>query len=217
MMTLNQSLYDAEAKRRAKRDPAVTALMDRATQDLAATGLADSSLKVGRIAPDFSLPNVRGEAVSLSEVLKRGPVILSFYRGGWCPHCNMELHFLQRYLPQFKAAGASLIAISPQTPDASLSTAEKAELEFEVLSDLGNKTARDYGLVFTLPKMLHAMYANPDTINLWHNNGDKSFELPVPATFIVDAGGVVCYAFANADYSKRAEPEDILHALKRGR
>ena len=213
-MNLNQALQDAESSRRAKRDPTLTAKMDKATDDLAASGMVDSSLKEGELAPDFTLPNVKGEQVSLQNVLKDGPVVLSFYRGGWCPYCNLELRYLQQFLPQFQAAGATLIAVSPQTPDASLSTAEKEGLEFEVLSDVGNKVARSYGLVFKLPESLHAMYGNPEGINLAKDNGDKSFELPVPATYLLDTQGKVRYAFAHPDYTKRADPEAVLAALK---
>ena len=214
-MNLSEALHDAESSRRAKRDPALTAKMDKATDDLAASGVVDSSLQTGQAAPDFELPNVKGASVSLQKALASGPVVLSFYRGGWCPYCNLELRHLQDFLPQFEAAGATLIAVSPQTPDASLSTKEKDELEFEVLSDVGNKVARDYGLVFTLPENLHAMYGNPDGINLAKENGDASFELPVPATYLIDKSGTIKYAFAHADYTKRAEPEDVLEALKK--
>ena len=213
-MTLGQTLRDAEASRRAKRDPALSAKMDAATDELAESGIVDNSLKVGGQAPDFELPDVRGEPMALSDALKEGPVVLSFYRGGWCPYCNLELRHLQSYLPKFEAEGAKLIAVSPQTPNASLSTTEKDELTFTVLSDVGNKVARDYGLVFTLPESLHGMYGNPDGINLEKDNGDKSFELPVPATYVIAKDGRVAYAFAHADYTKRAEPDEVLAALK---
>lgn len=213
-MNLSEALNDAESTRRAKRDPALTAKMDKATDDLATSGMVDSSLQVGQSAPDFELSNVKGEQVSLKNALANGPVVLSFYRGGWCPYCNLELRYLQQFLPQFQDAGATLIAVSPQMPDASLSTQEKEGLEFEVLSDVGNKVAREYGLVFTLPESLHAMYGNLEGINLAKDNGDDSFELPVPATYLIDKNGTIKYAFAHADYTKRAEPEDVLKALK---
>ena len=212
-MTLTSELREAEQSRRAKRDPALTAKMDAATRELAASGIVDKSLKVGEQAPDFNLPDVKGDTVSLSEALKDGPVVLSFYRGGWCPYCNIALQHLQRHLPEFRAEGAQLITVSPQTPDASLSTAEKNALDFSVLSDTNNRVAREYGLVFTLPDSLRAMYSNPDGINLPATNSSDSFELPVAATYVIAKDSRVAYAFANADYTLRAEPDEIIKAL----
>ena len=213
-MSLATDLQEAEQSRRVKRDPAMTAKMDAATADLAASGIVDNSLKVGDKAPDFALPNVKGNTVKLSEVLAGAPVVLSFYRGGWCPYCNIALQHLQQHLGAFEAQGAKLVTVSPQTPDASLSTAEKNALEFEVLSDAGNRVARDYGLVFTLSENLHGMYGNPDGINLAATNGDGSFELPVAATYVIQQDGTVAYAFADADYTRRAEPSEIVDVLK---
>jgi len=213
-MNLAQELQEAESSRRVKRDPALTAVMDAAVEDVAKSNLVESGLKVGDKAPDFTLPNVNGSNISLSEALSKGPVILSFYRGGWCPYCNIALQHLQRHLADFKAQGAELITISPQTPDLSLSTAEKNELEFEVLSDVGNNVARSYHLMFDLPESLHGMYGNPDGINLLETNATDKFELPLASTYVIKQDGTLAYVFADADYTKRAEPSDILAALK---
>ena len=212
-MTLAQDLREAEQSRRVKRDPALTATMDAAVDDVAKSGLAEAGLKVGERAPDFSLPATKGD-VSLSKALRAGPVVLTFYRGGWCPYCNIALQHLQRSLPEIRAQGAQLIAVSPQLPDGSLSTAEKNGLEFEVLSDVGNEVARTYNLVFKLPPSLHAMYGNPEGINLTAANGSDTFELPLAATYVIKGDGRVAYTFADADYTKRAEPSEIIGVLK---
>ncbi len=182
-------------------------------RELAASGLAEQAVTVGAQAPDFELPNVHGEPVRLSDRLARGPVVLSFYRGGWCPFCNLELAALQRHLPGIKALGATLIAVAPQTPDRSLSTAEKHALEFEVLSDVGDRVARDYGLVFQVAKALRPIYRSWE-INLPAWNGDESWELPVPATYVLDRDGVVRTARVDTDYTQRMEPAEIIAALR---
>lgn len=159
------------------------------------------------------MPNATGQIVSLAEVLTRGPVVLSFYRGGWCPYCNLELQALQRHLPEIREMGASLLAVSPQTPDNSLSTAEKHQLQFDVLSDQGDQVARTYGLVFTVPPELHSIYRQWGIdIPAW--NGDESWELPLPATYVIDRGGIIRSAFVNLDYTQRMEPADILRELR---
>ena len=149
---------------------------------------------------------------TLSGLLNRGPIVLSFYRGAWCPYCNLELRALQESLPGIEAAGGQMVAISPQLPDNSLSTAEDRELSYEVLSDVGNHTARKYGLVFTLKKELRPIYKEwgADIISV---NGDDSFELPVPATFVINNNGIITYSFVDADYTNRLEPAKIIEAL----
>ncbi len=180
--------------------------------DVATSGILKSAKQVGDQAPDFSLQNALGENVSLSDYLKKGPVVLTWYRGGWCPYCNITLHALQEELPNFQAAGANLLALTPEVPDKSLSTKEKNDLQFEVLSDVGNDVAREYGIVFKLiPEVADSYQASFD---LHSYNGDESDELPLAATYIIDQQGVIRYSFLHPDYRHRAEPEDILNALK---
>ena len=166
----------------------------------------------GEQAPDFELPNVRGDDTRLTERLKQGPVVLSFYRGGWCPFCNLEFKALSDILPQIENKGASLIGISPELPDASLSTIEKHGLPFEVLSDSGNKVADKYGLVMTVYEELHPLYKEWG-IDIAAANGDDSYRLPLPATFIIKQDGSIHACYVNKDYTTRMEPEDILTAL----
>ena len=182
-------------------------------QEIINSELDKNVLKKGDHAPNFSLSNATGQIVTLGEELKKGVVILSFYRGGWCPFCNLQLRAYQQILEEIKSLGASLIAISPELPDNSLSTKEKNELEFEVLSDKGNQVAEKYGLVFVTPQAHQNVHYEFD-IPLPKVNGDDSWTVPIPATYIVDTDGVIVWAHTNPNYRWRAEPEAILNTLQ---
>lgn len=182
-------------------------------EKLYASQVAETALTVGDIAPDFTLPNVTGQPVSLYEVLKRGPVVVSFYRGGWCPFCNLELHALQLRMPEIRALGATLIGISPETPDMAMAAIDEHQLEFEVLSDLGNKTARQYGLLFTVYEEMRPLYLKWG-LDVPASNGDDSWELPVPATYIIDSNALIRAAHTDKDYTRRMEPEQIVATLR---
>lgn len=188
--------------------PAEIAAMTQADLDLSASGILDRALKAGDRAPPLTLPHSTGGVMSLAGAIKDGPVVLSFYRGGWCPYCNLELRALQKALPDFTALGASLIAVSPQTPDQSPSTAEKNDLAFAVLSDTGSSTAKAYGIAFDLAEELRPIYtkfgqALPD------RNGDDSWVLPLPATYVIDRDGIIAFAYVDVDYRNRLEPATI--------
>ena len=182
-------------------------------EKLYSSDTAESAIAVGEIAPNFTLPDATGKTVSLHSRLDKGPVVLSFYRGGWCPFCNLELQALQALLPEIKSLGANLIGISPETPDTSMTTVEKQQLQFDVLSDAGNKTARDYGLYFTVYEEMRPLYLKWG-LDVPASNGDDSWELPVPATYVIDTKGVARTAHVDKDYTKRMEPEQILAALR---
>jgi peroxiredoxin len=181
---------------------------------LVASGLRESALKEGDVAPEFALPDARGQVIALKALLDRGPVVISFYRGGWCPYCNLELRGLQRVLPQIEETGASLAAISPQLPDQSLSTEEKNQLTFPVLSDAGNAVAKSFGIVFTLPAALVEVYKTMGRDLAEINGEGGAAELPMPATFVLDKSGVIRLAFVEEDWSKRLDPESIVDALR---
>ncbi|WP_412066270.1 peroxiredoxin-like family protein [Rhizobium sp. SYY.PMSO] len=172
----------------------------------------DNAITEGDIAPDFSLSDAKGGSVSLSTLLVQGPTVITFYRGGWCPYCNIQLRAYQAILPQIIAAGASLVAISPQAPDGSLSTAEVNALTFNVLSDVGNRVAGSFGLVYSLADELRAALRSVNKA-LPDINGDDSWELPVPSTYVVARDGRVKLAHIDVDYTQRLEPEKILAAL----
>ncbi len=212
-MTLTQELQHLREQFKANQPEKVKAIMDQATQDLINSGIAETALKVGDRSPDFSLANAVGQPVDLQSLFSKGLVVISFYRGEWCPYCNLELRTLQKYLPKIQELGANLVAISPQTPDHSLSTTEKNELTFEVLSDQGNQVAKQFGLVFTVPEELRPIYQEFG-IDLPSHNGNQTFELPIPATYVVATDGTIIHRFVNPDYTQRLDPEEIITALQ---
>ena len=208
-------------------DAVVTKFMSSAPEDvqqkllglidqLLENGIADKAIKVGDTAPSFSLPNVFGQQVSFYEQIRKGPTVLSFYRGGWCPFCNLELIAYQKILPELQENGAILIAVSPEKVDSSISTVEKNGLGFEVLSDAGNIIAAKFGLVFALEPAMQNLYAELGA-KLPKINGDESWTLPIPATYVVNGNGKVVWAHVNANYLERAEPQDVLNILKQMR
>ncbi|WP_339925519.1 peroxiredoxin-like family protein [uncultured Cyclobacterium sp.] len=176
------------------------------------SGIVEKAQQVGDVAPDFALSNAKGEMVKLSDQLKHGPVVLTWYRGGWCPYCNLTLHHLQEALPEFKALGAQLLALTPELPDKSLSTSEKHNLAFEVLSDIDNKVGKEYGIVFHLIDGVAKIYDQKFNLNAY--NGNEENELPLAATYIIGQDGIIAYAFLDADYRNRANPEDLIAFLK---
>jgi peroxiredoxin len=212
-MNLTEALAAKLADNRSHLSDDVQAVMEQATVDLQQSGVANRALDVGNVIPAFSLPNALDKAISNGDLLAAGPLVISFYRGGWCPYCNLELRALQAALPEIQAMGATLVAISPETPDNSLSTVEKQELTFEVLSDQGNRLARQFGLVFTLPESLRPIYT-AFGIDLPARNGDATFELPLPATYVVNPDGTIVHSFVDVDYTQRLAPEAIVAALK---
>jgi peroxiredoxin len=180
---------------------------------LVQAGASEQALKEGEQAPDFTLPDAAGNAVTLSELLKQGPVVVTFYRGAWCPYCNLTLRAYQQALPQLQALGASLVAISPQTPDNSLTMQEKNKLTFAVLSDVGNQVSRKFGLVFSLEEAVRATHQQMGA-NLPAFNGDESWELPMPGTFLIDQTGTIRLAFVDPNFTRRLDPALIIARLQ---
>ncbi|MBV8612520.1 MAG: AhpC/TSA family protein [Acetobacteraceae bacterium] len=217
-MTLQAKLDAFKADFRAGKPPynvprSVIETMDRATNELIASGAAQRALKAGDRAPAFALEAPDGELVRSSVLLARGPLIVSFYRGVWCPYCNMELQALQTALPAFVAEGASLVAISPQTKVNSRRSVRENALAFPILSDSGNDIAAGFGLRFALPGYLVDLYKQLRN-DLPAFNGDASWTLPMPARFVIASDGVIRYAEVNPDYTHRPEPEDMLPAVR---
>lgn len=182
-------------------------------EELMSSDVAADAKTTGDKAPDFELPNVRGGTLKIYDALAEGPLVLSFYRGSWCPFCNLELNALQQQLPAIRGCGARLIAVSPEKPDASLTHAEKLNLEFDVLSDPGNRVAGAYGLIMTVHDSLRPLYPQWG-IDLPAANGDDSHQLPVPATYVIDRQGLIQAAYIDKDYTKRMEPDAIIEALE---
>ena len=212
-MGLEQQLAEFKAEFARTAPPGRPALYEAKIAELRASFALRHALAVGEAAPDFTLPGADGQAVSLAALLRDGPVVVTFYRGGWCPYCNIQLRAYQEALPEMAVLGARLVAISPQLPDGSLTTAEKNALTFRVLSDIGNAVARRFGLVYALPEELReALRANGKALP--GINGDESWELPVPATYVLAPDGRVMLAHVDVDYRRRLPPEAILAVLR---
>lgn len=213
-MTLKENIDAFKQDFINKAPESVRAVMDRATEDLKSSGILDSTIKVGDTLPPFRLNNQDGEPVDSAALLKEGPLVLSFFRGIWCPYCNLEVKALEEFAVQFGAAGAQVLLISPQTEKYGKKTLSDNQLSFDVLSDRGNSFAKRLGLVFSLPKDLREIYLSFG-INLPEHNGDDSWEIPMPTRLIVSQSGQIVYADINPDYTDRPEPADTLAALLR--
>jgi peroxiredoxin len=215
-LDLNAQLNSLTAKLRAMVPADRLTVVDRFAEDLVKSGQADCVLKAGDQAPAFELPDGDGMLWRSQDLLRRGPLVIVFYRGRWCAYCNAQLSALQEIHPKLAMAGASLVAISPQTQKHSYMTRDMHKLRFPVLSDQGNQVARKFGIVYRLSQEMQAMYESIMT-RLPGYNGDQSWELPLPATYIVQPDGKISYAQVDADWRKRPEPEHVLHALIRER
>ena len=212
-MSFQQALEDNTTERRAVMAEADWNTIDGSIQALKATGIQSAVLKKGQAAPDFTLPNALGRRVSSQALREKGPLVVSFYRGTWCSYCNVEILALQQHPAEIRALGAELVAITPEVPDETVSMTEKHGLAFEVLSDVGNEVARSFGLVWTLPEEVRGLYGRFG-IDLVRANGDDSWQLPIPGTFIVSRDGTLVEAFADPDYRNRLDPAAVLAALK---
>lgn len=173
-------------------------------------------LSEGDKAPDFTLLNATGQSITLREMLtSHKAVILTWYRGGWCPYCNLTLRTLMQANKKFNELDAKLVALSPETPDESVSTSNANDLQFEVLSDIGLKVAEEFGIAFTVPDDILSLYDDVG-LRIRSKNGnteDSKPRLPLPATFVLNQDAEIVYSFANVDYTKRAEPKDIISAI----
>ncbi len=196
--------------------PEVLAGLGAEIEKLAESGIARQALQVGAKAPDFTLPDAHGKPVTLSGLLAKGPAVVTFYRGGWCPFCDLQLRSYQGALGAIHALGAELVAISPQTPDYALSDVEKKQLTFPVLTDKANRVARTFKLVFALSDALRKLQTHFGSV-LPKFNGDDSWELPMPGTFVLDRHGVVRFASVDPNWMVRVEPAAILEALRGAR
>ncbi len=205
--TLKAKLDAASAKYAAKITPEQAAAQKRGIEEVRASLASTKRLGVGDSAPSFELPDATGKPASLKSMLAQGPVVVTFYRGGWCPYCNIQLREYQQVLPEIKAMGAQLVAISPEKPDQSLSTAEKNSLEFSVLSDAGSKAAAMFGIAYELTPSIAPMAPM-----IKQHNAEGTM-LPLSATYVINRDGKIAYAFVNEDYRVRAEPAEIMAAL----
>lgn len=197
-----------------KPTPQALDVMHRGTAELVASGQALNAKKAGDKAPEFTLKDPDGIPVSSAALLERGPLVISFYRGVWCPYCNMELQALQAALPDIEARGANLIAISPQTAPNSRKSQRDNKLTFPILSDDKSRVAAAFGLRFSLPDYLVELYKGFKN-DLPAINDDPAWVLPMPARFVIGSGGIIAYAEVNPDYTQRPDPSELLPVLDR--
>jgi peroxiredoxin len=191
----------------------VQAVHTRAVANLKAKGLAEHALKVGANSPWFELPDHNGRLVSSSDILSKGRLLLSFIRGRWCPFCVGQTEAMSSIAAQIADAGASMVVVSPQTEKQSFFMHDQHKLAFPLLWDAHNQLARQFGLVYRIPEEQQALYSRT-FVNLPFTNGDSSWELPIPATFIVDRDSTIVFAAVNEDYTDRPEPSEILSAIR---
>jgi len=212
-------LYEIYAKRRAliaRYVPAdVQAIHARAVEDLKLSGIAERTLRTGDSAPEFELPDQVGLLVRSADLLSRGPLILCFIRGRWCPFCVGQMEAMNAIGPDLEQLSASLVAISPQNLHQSFLMADQHKLGFPLLSDAGNQVSRQFGLVYQVPEYQQEVYRRA-FVNLPHINGDNTWELPIPATFVIGRTAAGCgaarilFSSVTPDYTERAEPSDMV-------
>jgi peroxiredoxin len=211
--TLNRQLKQLTEQTKEKLPEPMLRTFQRAIEDVRESGIEDEAMQVDDKAPDATLESWDGEEVTLSDLWKEKPLVLVWYRGGWCPYCNLQLRAMEKKLESLGGAGGQLVAISPELPENAKRTAEQNKLSFPVLWDKESKVGKEYGIVFELPEAIAPMYR--DQLQLPKVNGYDKLELPLSATYVIDREGVIRYAFLDADYTKRAEPKEIIEAVKK--
>ncbi|MEP0357505.1 peroxiredoxin-like family protein [Paraglaciecola sp.] len=213
-MTSLRSQTDAQIDKTRQGNPEFAQKVDKLLADAVAFKQGDSALTVGSKAPSFILPDANGVLVKFSDLLDKGALVVTFYRGSWCPYCNLQLRALSQRLAELHELIAELVAVSAQVPDESLSVVEKQELTFPVLSDQDAKLAEAFGVAWQVPAVLTEHMKNDRGLDLEKiNNGNGSI-LPIPATFITNQAGDIVWRFVDVDYRNRSEPDDIVEQLK---
>ncbi|PWQ93949.1 peroxiredoxin-like family protein [Leucothrix arctica] len=213
-MTSLKEQTDAKVAAGRKGNPEFMKGVDEEIAKAKAFQQGSEALEVGQKTPDFNLSSAEGKSVSLTELLNKGPVVVTFYRGSWCPYCNLQLKALQARLADINALGAELVAISPQVPDDSLTKDEISGMDFVVLSDQSAKVASEYGVAWEVPEYLLEHMKVDRGLDLEAINNGNANILPIPATFVIGQDGVVAWRFVDVDYRTRSEPQDIIDALK---
>lgn len=212
-MSLKEAISEMQSEMLPNIPEEALKTMMAATENLVKSGIAKGAKKTGDIAPAFSLLNTAGDEVSSEGLLKDGPLVINFYRGAWCPYCNIELKALENSFEEIRELGARLVAISPNLLEKSALLNTDNPFSFDILSDEGNDAARRFGLVFTLAEELRPLYSSFG-IDLKDYDGNDSYELPIPATYVVGQDNIIAASFVDADYTKRMEPADIVTALQ---
>lgn len=212
--TLSEQLADYRANWRVRVPADSQALMDQHVAHLAATGIDRSVKQVGDRAPAIRLRDQQGEDFDIADLLAKGPVVVTFYRGGWCPFCNLELKAYQATLPRIAAAGASMVAISPEKPDDTVSTAEKNALSFPVLSDVGQRVGKAFGVVYAFTDDVRKVYDGFGLDIPSKNGSPDDWSLPLSATYVIGADGIIQFADTRVDYRERTDPLEVLRVLE---
>jgi peroxiredoxin len=217
-MSLQDKLDAFKADFRAGKPPynapaEIHPVMERATAELVASGQAGRAIKAGDRAPTFRLRDQDGNEVSSVDLLEKGPLVVTFYRGVWCPYCNLELQAINEVLPELQRYDANVVAISPQTAVNSRKSVRTNQLRFPVLSDVNNETAAAFGLRFHLPDYLVELYKKLKN-DLPAFNSDPSWTLPMPARYVIGRDGVVLYSEINPDYTHRPDPSEMFSVLE---
>ncbi|WP_175883361.1 peroxiredoxin-like family protein [Burkholderia sp. BCC0044] len=194
--------------------PDIHPIMERATAELIAGGQAARAIKAGDLAPTFRLKDQDGNDVSSAELLAKGPLVVTFYRGVWCPYCNLELQALNEALPALRERGANVVAISPQTAVNSRKSVRTNQLDFPVLSDVNGETGAAFGLRFALPDYLVDLYKKLKN-DLPAFNNDPSWTLPMPARYVIGQNGIVLYSEVNPDYTHRPDPSEMFPVIEK--
>ena len=212
--TLSQQLDEFLAGWKQRVPPERQAAMERHIAVLAESGFGRNAKQVGDQAPDIMLPDANGQPFHLATLLAKGPVVVTFYRGGWCPYCNLELKAYQAVLSRITSAGASLVAISPEKPDDTVSTMEKNALTFPVLSDVGQKVGKAFGLVYAFTDELRSVYDGFKLDIPGKNGAPDEWALPLSATYVIGRDGRIVFADTSVDYRRRTDPLDVLQVLE---
>ncbi|MEZ7495125.1 peroxiredoxin-like family protein [Leeuwenhoekiella aequorea] len=213
-MTTLREQTDAKIAAGRKAKPEFMEGVDEIINEAKAKDLGNKAIQINQQAPHFELPNQEGKQILLDDLLAKGPVVITFYRGDWCPYCNLQLRALQARLNDIHQLGATLVAISPQVPDGSLTESEIAKMEFMVLSDQDAKIASEYGVTWKVPEFLLDHMRIDRQLDLVQINNGNGLILPIPATFVIGKDRLVKWSYVNVDYRTRSEPDDILKALE---
>jgi peroxiredoxin len=174
--------------------------------------VAKQALKAGDRMPGFLLPNAEGRLVGSDDLLAAGPLVASFFRGGWCPYCDVTMRAMEKALPQIVASGASFVAIWPETGGLALRTKRDRGLTYELLVDVDNVVAMQFGIIFRVPELYRQQLVD-NGVNLVARHGNAGWLLPMPATYVIAPDGLIVYAFVDGDFTRRAEPAAILKTL----
>jgi len=213
-MDLQENLDKLKEKIEGRMPSEYVDIMHGATKELIDSGIGDRILKAGDKAPLFELPNQDGQLISSEKLLQSSPLAITFYRGIWCPYCNTDLAYLRKYEPELKKLGVTMLSISPQTATQNQKIIAQQQLGFDLLSDVRNELAAQFGLRWEMVDPLRSLYDNTFGINLPSFNGEDSWTLPVPARFIIGTDGIIKYAEYSIDYTKRPNPDVLVKELQ---